>query len=516
MLNPASVTGEFFLSKKQRAILLAALLVLGPALPLVQAQMDLATIRTRAEAGDPEALNALANFYVNGQGVPQNYTEAWRLYTQAAAVGHAAASFNLGMLTELGRGITQDPKAAFRHYLKAAEAGFAAAQFNVGNMYANGIGVAQDYFEAMLWFRQAAESGIPDAQYNLALAYETGRGLSKDESLAQRWYRAASDQGYIRARYNLALMLEEGRGSGVDEAAAAQLYRAAAAQGFGPAQNNYGIMLAEGRGGLASNFKEAYAWLALAAENGVTAVGRDLVAARLQPAELAEAKGRMEAIKAQLEGRPATTVASAAALPLADEAAARQLTALTEQFNSAQAEVARLRSENTRLGGALQDLQVRNGQMEQQIARLEENAGRAQVAPSLLAEKQALESQNAALASELAQSQAQLTDTRNATTRLQSENARLSQPAGPDPTVTQLRTQLEDLKSERDVLAGQNRDFAQEMQNLATVRTQLEAANRRLSAVATGPTSGDERVRFLTSENQQLNDEVKRATVELS
>jgi TPR repeat protein len=68
----------------------------------------------------------LANLYVNGQGVPQSDTEAWRLYTQAAAAGHAA-SFNLGMLTELGRGATQDPKAAFRHYLKVAEAGFAAA-----------------------------------------------------------------------------------------------------------------------------------------------------------------------------------------------------------------------------------------------------------------------------------------------------------------------------------------------------------------------------------------------------
>lgn len=497
-------------------MLLAALLTLGPALPLVQAQMDLATIRTRAEAGDPEALNALANLYVNGQGVPQSDTEAWRLYTQAAAAGHAAASFNLGMLTELGRGATQDPKAAFRHYLRAAEAGFAPAQFNVGNMYASGVGVAQDYFEAVLWFRQAAESGIPDAQYNLALAYETGRGLSKDEVLAQRWYRAASDQGYMRARYNLALMLEEGRGSAVDEATAAQLYRAAAEQGFGPAQNNYGIMLAEGRGGLASNFREAYAWLALAAENGVTAVGRDLVAARLQPAELAEAKARKEAIKAQLEGRPATTVASVATSPLADDAAVRQIAALTEQFNSAQAEVARLRSENMRLGGALQEMQVRSGQLEQQTARLEEIAGRAQAAPDLVAEKQALESRNAVLTSELVQYQAQLTDIRNMVARLQAENARLSQPAGPDPTVTQLRTQLDALKAERDALAGQNRDLAQEMQGLAALRTQLEEANRRLSAVAPAPTGGDDRVQFLTAENQRLNEEVRRATVELS
>ncbi|HRI81831.1 MAG TPA: tetratricopeptide repeat protein, partial [Opitutaceae bacterium] len=367
MLNPAA-SDQFFLSKRQRTLLLAALLALGPVWPVLSAQpADVATVRSRADAGDPEAQNALANLYVNGQGVPQNDAEAIRLYTLAAAAGHPAASFNLGMLTEMGRGTAQDSRAAFRHYLKAAEAGFAPAQFNVGNMYANGVGVPQDYFEAALWFRQAAEAGVPEAQYNLGLAYEIGRGLAKDEMLAQRWYRAAAEQNYARARYNLALMLEEGRGSAMDEAMAAQLYRTAALQGFGPAQNNYGIMLAEGRGGLASNFKEAYAWLALAAENGVTAVGRDLVAARLQPAELAEARARQEAIKAQMEGR---TIAPAAIPAPGSEVATRQLAELGDQLRNAQGEMDRLRTENTRLAGTVQAIQSEKIQLERKLAQL--------------------------------------------------------------------------------------------------------------------------------------------------
>ncbi len=522
MLNPAA-PDQFFLSKRQRAVLLAALLALGPGLPVLPAQtVDLATIRARAQAGDPEALNALANLHVNGQGVPQDDAEAIRLYTAAAAAGHAAASFNLGMMTEMGRGTVQDPRAAFRHYLKAAEAGFAPAQFNVGNMYANGVGVPQDHFEAVLWFRQAAERGVPEAQYNLGLAYETGRGLSKDEALAQRWYRAAAEQGYARARYNLALMLEEGRGSAMDEAAAVQLYRAAALQGFGPAQNNYGLLLAEGRGGLAGNFKEAYAWLALAAENGVTAVGRDLVAARLQPAELAEAKARQDAIKAQLEGRTAATEVAAA--PPATEAAARQLAELGEQLRSAQGEMQRLRTENTRLAGAVQSIQVEKQQLEQRLAQLEAAPRPAAPDPRLAEEKSALETTNRALTERIAGLQDELRQARDTAAQLQAENTRLGRQAAESTASTQLREQLaqltremEALRTERAGLTARNEELSGELQGLAATRVRLEEENRRLTGLASSAAAGgDERAQFLAAENARLNDEVKRSTVELA
>ena len=155
VLSPVSL-----LSQAPRALLAAALLALGPGIRPLQAQADLATLRTRAEAGDAEALNTLGNLSANGQGTPQDDAAALRFYTQAAARGHAPAQFNLGLFTELGRATAADPAAAFQLYLKAAQQGFAPAQFNVGNMYANGRGVGRDYFEATLWFRQAAEQGV--------------------------------------------------------------------------------------------------------------------------------------------------------------------------------------------------------------------------------------------------------------------------------------------------------------------------------------------------------------------
>ena len=143
MPNITGPTRGLSISRKNRALLAAALIAVGPVDSPVRAQVDLTAVRTRAEQGDPEALNALGNAFANGQGVPQSMADAIRLYQQAADRGLAAAQFNLGMLYELGRGVAPDLARAFAFYLKAAEQGFAPAQFNVGTMYANGLGAKQ-------------------------------------------------------------------------------------------------------------------------------------------------------------------------------------------------------------------------------------------------------------------------------------------------------------------------------------------------------------------------------------
>ena len=249
-----------------------------------------------------EALTALGNAYVNGQGVPQDFTKAADYFKHAADAGFPPALFNLGLLSETGQGMPHDLSAAFKYYMRAAQLGYPPALFNVGNMYATGAGIQRDPFEAALWFRQAADKGVADAQYNLALGYETGRGVPRDEATAQKWYRMAANQGYAKARYNWALMLEEGRGSAPNQEAAAALYKQAALQGFGPAQNNYGIMLAEGRAGGAADLPSAYIWLSLAVENGSKSEARDTVAARLNATELARANIKLAALRGEIAG----------------------------------------------------------------------------------------------------------------------------------------------------------------------------------------------------------------------
>ena len=62
-----------------------------------------------------------------------------------------------------GEGISQDYQEAFEWFRKAAEQGVAAAQNNLGFMYENGEGVSQDYQEALKWYQKAAKGGVLDS-----------------------------------------------------------------------------------------------------------------------------------------------------------------------------------------------------------------------------------------------------------------------------------------------------------------------------------------------------------------
>ena len=90
MLVPISdlKPSEFFLSPRQRALLAAALLSLGPWHLVSRAQTPVAveptSLHARVQAGAPNAINALANAAANGAGVAENLAEAVRLYELAA------------------------------------------------------------------------------------------------------------------------------------------------------------------------------------------------------------------------------------------------------------------------------------------------------------------------------------------------------------------------------------------------------------------------------------------------
>ena len=55
----------------------------------------------------------------------------------------------------IGDGIPQDYGEAFKWYRKAAQQGYASAQFYLGWMYENGEGVDQSYVTAHVWYNLA-------------------------------------------------------------------------------------------------------------------------------------------------------------------------------------------------------------------------------------------------------------------------------------------------------------------------------------------------------------------------
>ena len=178
--------------------------------------------------------------------------------------------------------------------LPLAEQGNAQAQFNLGFIYAT---VApQDYAQATSWFRKAADQGNASAQGGLGLMYSTGLGAPQDYVQAVSWYRKAADQGDARAQSSLGFAYQQGQGVPRDYAQAASWYRKAAEQGDAVAQGGLGLMYDQGLGVL-QDYVQAHKWYNLAAaraDEGYTRDsfiwGRDLLAAIMTPAQIAEAQ----------------------------------------------------------------------------------------------------------------------------------------------------------------------------------------------------------------------------------
>jgi uncharacterized protein len=156
---------------------------------------DVASIKARAESGEPAGQNALGDLYAKGEGLPQSFGEAFKWYRAGAEKGLAGAQYNLAMLYETGQGVHLDEAEAATWHRKAAAQGHAGAAYNLAAMYATGRGVPRDAAEAAKFYLQAAELGDSLAQYNLARRYEVGKGVSADLVEAYKWHRLAARQG---------------------------------------------------------------------------------------------------------------------------------------------------------------------------------------------------------------------------------------------------------------------------------------------------------------------------------
>jgi TPR repeat protein len=110
-----------------------------------------------------------------------------------AEQGHAKAQFRLGCLYVFGQGVPQDYQMALRLFRLAAEQGDIDAQNNLGGMYAEGLGVGRDLVQAYMWFELAAAKGHDVAIRNRAF-------ISKELS-AEEVDRAKAAAAEWRARH---------------------------------------------------------------------------------------------------------------------------------------------------------------------------------------------------------------------------------------------------------------------------------------------------------------------------
>jgi TPR repeat protein len=248
-----------------------------------------------ADQGFAGGYYALGVAYDSGQGVPQDYAQAMRLYLKATEL--PTAEMNIGLLYAHGHGVKQDYSQAASWYRKAADAGSVEADLALGSMYQMGSGVKQDDAQAMQWYSKAADMGDALAEYRLGLIYERSRSL-QDYKQSVYWYQKATDQGVADAQLNLGILYSSGKGIPADAARALQLFQMAANQGNGHAQYDLANSFATGAG-TRPDPGRAYEWMTIAK---ASLDGKDPTYAmasgkledlekQLSPAQVSRAKG---------------------------------------------------------------------------------------------------------------------------------------------------------------------------------------------------------------------------------
>jgi len=152
-------------------------------------------LRQAAAEGDARAQYAIALRYAEGQGTPQNLTEAARWLERAAGAGLAPAQYRLGAMYERGQGVAKDLGRARSWYQAAAEKGNVKAMHNLAVNSSGREDGGADYALASKWYGEAASYGLADSQFNLGILAEHGLGMPKNLAEAYKWFALAADSG---------------------------------------------------------------------------------------------------------------------------------------------------------------------------------------------------------------------------------------------------------------------------------------------------------------------------------
>jgi TPR repeat protein len=117
-----------------------------------------------AALGCAHSKGALGLCYVGGYGVAKDEARGLALGRESAAADSCFGQYVVGACYNLGYGgVAQDYAEAVRLYSLAAAQGHADAQVNLGDMFQHGKGVAKNRTEAICLYRLAAAQGDAEA-----------------------------------------------------------------------------------------------------------------------------------------------------------------------------------------------------------------------------------------------------------------------------------------------------------------------------------------------------------------
>jgi TPR repeat protein len=138
-----------------------------------------------AEWGKTTSQYELGLMYYKGQGVEQNYKEAFKWFRVSAQKGLPDAQFYLGLMYYEGKAVACNYSNALYLFLAAAKQGQTEAQFILGDMYISGQGVKRNYIKAYAWTSIAYKNGYDQAEQNLQFLNKEMTAAELEKAMAE-------------------------------------------------------------------------------------------------------------------------------------------------------------------------------------------------------------------------------------------------------------------------------------------------------------------------------------------
>ena len=170
-------------------------LVSGTACKDPQFVEGLEWLRKSAAAGSVTATLALGHVHAQNSSLADAPAAAFDFYSQAARAGNPDAVERLADLFQFGYGAKRDDGKAFSMYDQLCAYGFPQTLCQTAYMLSHAMGCDADETRASTLILQAAGQGCCLAFYLLALRYAQGLGVAQNQGLAAAWMdRAARRQ----------------------------------------------------------------------------------------------------------------------------------------------------------------------------------------------------------------------------------------------------------------------------------------------------------------------------------
>lgn len=220
-----------------------------------------------ADRGNEVAQYYIAYLYLNGYGVAKNEPMGAEYLQKSVDQGYEKAMSLMGYMLSEGIFFKQNKETAVQLYTKAAEAGDDDARLNLGVLYYLGDGVERDMDIALDYFKAVNNNEKPIVGRYIGDIYQ----FSSDETQqaeARIYYGISAAAGDLTSFHTLAYLDQSGFAGEKDLDRSLKYYTYAASQNYAPSQYALGILYAGGEG-VDRSITSAYAWISLAANQGL-------------------------------------------------------------------------------------------------------------------------------------------------------------------------------------------------------------------------------------------------------